>query len=57
MTRSKVTDICIDFKDEYAIIIKYLDELEDRVRDLEDKMDLIESRSNLLQSVEERYYN
>lgn len=38
-------------------LTKQIEELRKRVCELEDKMDLIECRSNLLQSTEERYYS
>ncbi len=38
-------------------LVRYIDKLEDRISELEEKMVLIEDRSDLLQSSEERYYN
>ena len=40
-----------------ATLTKQIEERRKRVCELEDKMDLIECRSDLLQSSEERYYS
>ena len=37
-------------------LVNYITELEDRISELEGKMCMIEDRSDLLQSSEERYY-
>ena len=45
-----------DVDDTINKLVRYIDKLEDRIAELESKMILIEDRSDLLQSSEERYY-
>lgn len=46
-----------DEPNQIDILTQQIEELRKRVCKLEDKMDLIECRSDLLQSAEERYYS